>query len=199
MDDLQAGYASVFPQDNAEEPGSTCSEHGLDSSDKTHLLDLNEVEAWQQPNPYILHAYRPVSGSYLRSMASIVTLHNQTVNILSHLLGFLLFLGVCYHVLISLVTQYPTTTGEDIFVFGCFFAGALVCLGCSVGFHTLNNHSHAVYETWLCCDLMGILALTAGSWVPGVYYGYYCQANMARLFSLAVSTSCFARLVSDWL
>lgn len=37
-------------------------------------------------------------------------------------------------------------------------------------------------------DFLGMLCLVTGSWVPGVYYGFYCQRSVARFYLTLVST-----------
>ncbi|KAF4309332.1 ADIPOR-like receptor [Botryosphaeria dothidea] len=146
------------------------------------LLHFHELAPWQQDNQHILTAYRPLSYSYRHSILSIPNLHNQTVNIWTHLLGLLLFTYLAHHLWSALAPLYATATHEDVVVFACFFAGAFTCLSCSSAYHTFINHSEPIYERWLLLDFLGILCLIAGSWVPGVYYGFYCQKSDAKFY-----------------
>ncbi|POS82665.1 hypothetical protein EPUL_004488 [Erysiphe pulchra] len=50
-----------------------------------------ELPAWQQDNHYIRTGYRPASASFLKSFSSLGYLHNESVNIYSHLLGAIFF------------------------------------------------------------------------------------------------------------
>ncbi|KAL1648346.1 hypothetical protein SLS58_002099 [Diplodia intermedia] len=148
----------------------------------TTLMTYNDLAPWQQDNEYILTAYRPLSRSYARSILSIPSLHNQTVNIWTHLLGLVFFASLARHLWRTLAPLYATATHEDVVVFACFFAGCFCCLACSSAYHTFMNHSERVYERWLLLDFLGILCLIAGSWVPGVYYGFYCQRADAKFY-----------------
>jgi adiponectin receptor len=47
----------------------------------------HEIVTWQQDNHYIISGYRPQSNSYIKSYKSLGYLHNETVNIYTHLLG----------------------------------------------------------------------------------------------------------------
>lgn len=151
------------------------------------LLHFHELAPWQQDNQHILTAYRPLSYSYRHSILSIPNLHNQTINIWTHLLGLLLFTYLAHHLWSALAPLYATATHEDVVVFACFFAGAFTCLSCSSAYHTFINHSEPIYERWLLLDFLGILCLIAGSWVPGVYYGFYCQKSDAKFYLTLVS------------
>src|SRR4051812_20901269 len=47
----------------------------------------DDLPSWQQDNHYIHSGYRPASNSFKRSFASLGYLHNESVNIYSHLMG----------------------------------------------------------------------------------------------------------------
>lgn len=51
----------------------------------------HELAPWQQDNAYITSGYRPASNSYLKSWLSLLYIHNETVNIYTHLLGAVAF------------------------------------------------------------------------------------------------------------
>jgi len=151
------------------------------------LLDFNDVPPWQQDNKYILGGYRPLSNSYSKSLRSLLYLHNQTVNIYTHLLSFCFFVLLAYAIRDSLYGRYNTATHEDAMVFAAYFAGVFACFSLSSAYHTFSNHSKDICEQWLVLDFLGILCLIAGSWVPGVYYGFYCQRTVSRFYLILVS------------
>jgi hypothetical protein len=92
------------------------------------LLQFDELPPWQQDNHYILGKYRPESHSYFRCFQSLFYLHNESVNIHSHLLGAFLF----YFTSLSLYAfeRYNISTA-DVLAFSFFFVGAVVRLDSS--------------------------------------------------------------------
>lgn len=64
---------------------------------------------------------------------------------------------------------------QEKIVFGAFFAGAIICLGFSCLFHTLNCHSQFIGKLFSKLDYCGIALLIMGSFVPWLYYGFYCH------------------------
>lgn len=64
---------------------------------------------------------------------------------------------------------------QEKIVFGSFFAGAIICLGFSCMFHTLNCHSQFIGKLFSKLDYCGIALLIMGSFVPWLYYGFYCH------------------------
>ena len=64
---------------------------------KPVLLSFDELPEWHQDNEYIWHGYRPISGSAQVSFSSWSYLHNESVNIYSHLIpGITFLLGEWY-------------------------------------------------------------------------------------------------------
>lgn len=142
----------------------------------------NDVPKWLQDNHYVQSAYRPASDSYQKSAASLGYLHNQTVNIYTHLVGAALA-GITAIVLYAVVRpRYPMTTADDVLVFSCFFLGATACLGMSATYHTLSNHSESVAKFGNRLDYMGIVLLIWGSFVPSIYYGFSAEPGLVRLY-----------------
>jgi len=153
------------------------------------LLLLQQLPLWRQENPYILGSYRPLTGSYSECLRSLAQLHNETMNVYTHLLGLGFFIISAYTFAYSLYASFQTATYEDAIVFSSFFFGLFTCLISSAGFHTFLDHSKRIYDRWLLIDFLGILSLIAGSWVPGVYYGFYCQRQIVRFYLTMVRPS----------
>jgi adiponectin receptor len=63
----------------------------------------------------------------------------------------------------------------------------VVCLGMSATFHTLSNHSDTVAKWGNKLDYTGIVALIVGSYVPALYYGFFCLPNLMTAYLWVVS------------
>jgi adiponectin receptor len=149
--------------------------------DKLTIL-WHEINTWQQDNHYILSGYRPQSNSYRKSFKSLGYLHNESVNIYTHLLGAIAILIssiVLYQVLGS---RWDTATREDVWVFSCFFLGATACLSMSATFHTISNHSHEVARFGNQLDYAGIVFLIWGSFIPVLYYGFQSEPDLMKRY-----------------
>lgn len=163
--------------------------------ESTLLLAWDDLDEWRRDNAFIISGYRPTSNSYQGSFSSIFTLHNESVNIWTHLAGSILFtsLGALafyfYEKLIA--PRYASATWTDILVFGCFFAGAFLCLGMSATFHTLCNHSPEVAKWGNKLDYTGIVCLIIGSYMPALYYGFYCIPELMEIYLSTVSVFFF--------
>ena len=75
---------------------------------------------------------------------------------------------------------------EEKLVFMCFFAGAIVCMGLSFLYHTLCCHKDKkIGRLFIKFDYCGIAFLTVGSFVPWLYYAFYCD-RMPQIIYLSI-------------
>jgi adiponectin receptor len=164
--------------DNGTQVSSTA------ASSPRRVVARHEAPLWLQDNEYIHTGFRLPSYSYLGSFASLTYLHNETVNIYSHLIGAILLpgIGVLLQRYIIKSHRYKTAGRGDLIVFGIFFVGAIACLTMSATYHALSNHSPRVHDVWLRLDVSGIAVLTAATFVPGVYYGFYCEPLLQKIY-----------------
>ncbi len=151
------------------------------------LLRWNELPSWQQDNEFILTGYRPVSGSFQKSLSSLQHVHNEIVNIYSHLLGAVLFTILPIYVYARARNHHAAIQIGDIIGFATFFFGVILCFSLSASFHIMSNHSEKVAAYWNQFDYLGIVILIWGSTVPSVYYGFYCDPNLQNLYWAVVS------------
>lgn len=152
----------------------------------------HEIEHWQQDNHYIHSGYRAQSNSYAKSAGSLCYLHNETVNIYSHLLGAIAAILTSIVLYSTLGSRYDTASKEDVIVFACFFGGAAACLGMSATFHTLANHSQTVSRAYNRLDYLGIVFLIWGSFIPSLYYGFQEQPDLVRTYWTMITTIALA-------
>ena len=146
------------------------------------LLTWDNLPEWHRDNRFITSGYRNESHSTLTCLKSIFSIHNETVNIWTHLLPACLFL-LGQLLIQSLITHsYPEATALDRFVFACNMAAAILTLTLSSLYHTLMCHSAHVSNLWLRIDYLGILALILGSFFSGIYVGFYCEATLRNTY-----------------
>jgi len=147
---------------------------------------------WQRDNQFIVRGYRKASASYMQCIASLSYIHNETVNIYTHLLAslaFVLLAPAFYNTVIS-SHNYRQASKEDIYVFACFFAGAIFCLGMSATYHTISNHSEAVNKFGNKLDYLGIILMIWGGFIPSIYYGFGCHPQWINTYWTMVCVSC---------
>ncbi|KAI8771842.1 adiponectin receptor protein-like [Biomphalaria glabrata] len=151
---------------------------------------------WLKDNDFLLRGHRVPTNSFMACFKSIFRIHTETGNIWTHLLGMIAFLGIAAYFLTrpSVEIQW-----QEKAVFSAFFMGAILCLGFSWVFHTVYCHSERVGRFFNKLDYCGIALLTIGSFVPWLYYSFYCRLEpkityLALIFFLG--TICI--VVSMW-
>ncbi|KAH9909215.1 hemolysin III family channel protein [Xylariomycetidae sp. FL2044] len=167
------------------------------------LLLWDDLPAWRRDNAYITRGYRPPSSSIRRSLASgVLGLHNETVNVWTHLVGALLFplLGLYLYLKKNGGGGAGFADGRhnDALVLACFFGGAVACLGMSATYHALTNHSEAVARRGNKLDYTGIVLLIVGSYVPALYYGFSCHRRLMAAYLGAICVLGAACAVVSW-
>jgi len=147
-----------------------------------NLLTYNELEAWQQDNPHIHTGYRPTSQSTKACFVSWFYIHNETINIHTHLLCALLYLLAEEMFYIYIKYKYPSATIGDQLVFAFYLLAAAICLCLSALFHTLMNHSQRVSGLWLRLDFVGIIVVTLGDYGACVHMAFYCEKEVQIIY-----------------
>lgn len=115
--------------------------HVVDQSGS--LLTFDQLSPWRQDNHFILTHYRPTTKSFFACFQSLFYIHNESVNIYSHLVGAVLF----FFISMSLYAfERRSAAAGDVLAFSFFFLGAVACLSISAMFHMVSSHSPEVHE-----------------------------------------------------
>lgn len=174
---------------------------------KSALLAFDHLLDWQRDSHYIRRGYRPASNSFRKSFASVLQIHNETVNIWTHLVPACLFGSVLLLWLVMPVqsilseselldsawswkhmsNRYASASKTDLIMWLIFFTGAFLMFTGSWTYHTVSNHSPAVNKMWNKADYAGIVCMILGSFFPSVYYGYYCEPAKAQFYLTLLS------------
>ncbi|SMR54452.1 unnamed protein product [Zymoseptoria tritici ST99CH_3D1] len=141
------------------------------------LLSFADMPDWFQRdnNKWILHGYRPISGSVRISFRSWSYVHNESVNIYSHLIPAALFLFGEWGVQQYLTQRYPGVAAADRIAFSIFMVAAVTCLSLSATYHTLLNHSQHMEHVCLRLDMLGVVIFILGDLVLGIYVIFWCE------------------------
>jgi len=180
----RASSVSSFPTDNVRAAASRI---------ETMLFD--DLPECLQDNPYIRSGYRKINYSTASCLHSCTTLHNETLNIYTHLIPAILLAVYLISVQMKITQHFPEATILDRIVLGSNMLAAIVTFGLSASYHTLMSHSPDVSSLWLRIDYAGILTLILGSFFSGIYVGFYCLPTprtiywtMIVMLSLATAT-----------
>ncbi|XP_065180295.1 adiponectin receptor protein-like [Sycon ciliatum] len=147
---------------------------------KLGLLDYHRLPAWLQDNNYILTRYRPQLNSFKLCFRSIFSLHTETGNIWTHLIGWL---GFCCFVAYAYALPLHHLTWYDHGMFAVFLLGAFFCLLFSWVFHCLQCHSPKVFRICINFDYCGVAMLIMSSIIAWIYYAFYCKRTLRIVYT----------------
>jgi len=138
------------------------------------LLSFKEAPAYEQSNPYILTGYRGALSKW-EALKSVLALHNESLNIWTHVFGMVAVLAVLWNAWVEVLPSEPLVNQA------AFTISALVTLWTyfsSVIYHTLKCHSHDVYHCTLLMDYSGIISCVLGITSCLTYVGYRCYPTL---------------------
>lgn len=131
---------------------------------------FHELPDHMKDNDFIITGYRAYYSAK-QCFSSIFRVHNETMNIWTHLLGSFLH---CAMLLISFNLVPLNTPFFDKIIFVIFLCSATQCLLCSSAFHTFCAHKqYRTYQKFQIMDYCGISCLICGSFLTYLHYGFY--------------------------
>lgn len=158
------------------------------NAQRPKLLNFEDLPEWFQDNPSIRSAYRPISYSSWLSLKSLGYLHNESLNIYTHLVPAVAS-SIAQLFLQHMITKnFPEASLRDRFVFSINLFAITVTMALSTLYHTLINHSQYISCLWLRVDYIGILTLILGSFFSGVFVGFYCEPFLQRVYWTMIIT-----------
>merc|ERR1712066_995349 len=150
-------------------PSSVISQANCDMDKQTELLNVKDVPDYVKEIS-INTGYRSACLGYHGCIKSIFKLHNETVNIWTHLLGFVFFFclmvkdGVWPQEHIRDKTDYSATVLQLITYQACMLSSSL--------FHTMSCHD--TRTSWQRLDQSSILLALYGTYVRIIINNFQC-------------------------
>eukprot|EP00055_Hartaetosiga_balthica_P006986 m.23385 g.23385 ORF g.23385 m.23385 type:complete len:294 (-) comp5540_c0_seq2:131-1012(-) len=143
---------------------------------------FDQVPLHLQGNPYIFTGYRAFL-SFDDCVKTLFTIHNETVNVWTHVLGFIWAIWVLYW---SVFVYFPEHNGDfyDVLMTVLFLVGVIVCMTASAAYHLFLPQVEKVSLQWLQFDLLGITIGMLGAYFPGIYYGFYCFPSLLHVYAV---------------
>ncbi|KAI3406392.2 ARG2 [Candida oxycetoniae] len=173
----------VNPSQGVRQGQSKQAQAGDSPVGKKRLAYYHELDEWQQDNHYIKSGYVKGTSSYRESLKSLGYLHNETVNIYSHLLpSSISFWLILYYINFQLKIYDNYLGVWEKLNFLQFGAACTFCMFMSSVFHCLKSHSHKVSRFGNQLDYFGIVILITCSLVSIVLFSYYDKPLQKWIF-----------------
>ena len=139
----------------------------------TATLHYDQLPQWMKIDPYIRLGYRRQLNSFYECFKSLFYLHNEFVNIWSHLLPAIVY---CILVLKPDLYAFPSSfkvTTTDMVILRLHLLCTVCCLLFSALYHCTNSHSEHISRYFLKMDYLGILLGVMGTNSSAAYFGFY--------------------------
>ncbi|GAP93058.1 putative hemolysin-III channel protein Izh2 [Rosellinia necatrix] len=162
------------------------------SSLKPRVVGRAELPAWMQQCQFIERAYRTQQDSYRGCFKSLLYIHNETVNIWSHLV-----VGV-FFVAMATWAAFPSFHGgyafkrTDLLALQTYLLGASICCLFSAFYHCVSCHSEHVARRCLKLDYLGIASNITSTCVSATYFGLYGQPRLTNFYVTIILACGFA-------
>jgi len=151
-----------------------------------------ELPHWLRDNDFLWHMHRPQLPSFKDCFQSMFRVHTETGNIWTHFIGMLMVLMAMIYIFVgaNLSPKYALTYPRGWTEYGAFtsfFVGAFMCLMFSWLFHTCYCHSEKTNKLFSKLDYLGIAFMIVGSFIPCMYYGFYCNYTEKLTYIILIS------------
>ncbi|CAG9937392.1 unnamed protein product [Clonostachys rosea f. rosea IK726] len=132
---------------------------------KPKLLLASDMPSWYATNAFLRTGYRPVNGSVKLCFESLRHIHNETVNIYSHLIPAVIAIACNCFLHLYFHSRFPDARLADRLAVHIYLTTSIFCFG--------------IWNRW---DYAGIIVQTTGSFVSGVYMTFYCEPALRKLY-----------------
>ncbi|VDL71229.1 unnamed protein product [Nippostrongylus brasiliensis] len=145
-----------------------CHDHG-----SYRLITKDKLQPSMWINQYVIKHYRPTNMTNKMCAKSAFHWTNETINIWSHLLGFIYFTYCQYDMNMY---RIPMMGGhfQDHLILSVSVFGAQLCMLFSAVYHTFCCANEQKRQKFLKLDIFGISAGLLGMYLSGIYTAFFC-------------------------
>jgi adiponectin receptor len=203
MEDQHTDYVPVSPEDFIEDaimhPGAKKSTNqiivlhhketaeDIDEEKKAKIISLDKIGNYSNifiaVHPFIMHGYR-IRHTFKDCLVSIFKVHNETLNIWSHLLSFCLFVALTTLILMN----NPNASAGNKAMIIIYMIAAANCFICSSIYHTYNCYSNTIGMCVFKVDLFGIILQLCLATLAAQHFMFH-QFKVTRLVYTGIYVS----------
>ena len=149
-----------------------------------HILHYDQLPKWMKTDSNIKRGYRPQLSSFRDCFWSLFYFHNESINIWSHLLPAIFYLGLLLKLDLDTIHSGIKFRALDKAVFQLYVVCTLGCLLLSAIYHGTNSHSEYISRCFLKLDYLGIVLHIMGTNISSAYFGLYGNPLLQGLYML---------------
>ncbi|KAI4861527.1 hemolysin-III channel protein-like protein Izh2 [Hypoxylon rubiginosum] len=149
---------------------------------KSRVVRRVEVPVWMQQCPFIERAYRKQQDSFYGCFESLWYMHNESVNIWSHLIVGVFFLTMAIWAALPSLHGGYAFKRADLLGLQSYLVGAAICCLLSAFYHCVSCHSEHVSRRCLKLDYLGIACNITSTCVSATYFGLHEHPQLANFY-----------------
>ena len=133
----------------------------------------SESPAYQvDPDTFLEDGYRICFNTYSRAFRSLFMIHNETVNVWTHLIG-------AFAAAIAIFAARFILKEESVTIYPLLIHIISTAIGLSLSsiFHLLGCTSGEDFQFFQKLDYVGILIIASGTIISPLYYGFMCPEH----------------------
>ena len=186
----EAGQEAVTRSSNAiQNSAHVIAEAGQEAVTRSsnaiqYVLHYDQLPQWMKVDTHIKRGYRPQLGSYRHCFWSLFYLHNESINIWSHLLPAICYLALLLKLDVETIHSGIKIRAIDKAVFQLYVVCTVGCLLLSAIYHGTNSHSEHISRCFLKLDYLGIVLHVVGTNISAAYFGLHGHPLVQSLYIL---------------
>ncbi|CAF2136805.1 unnamed protein product [Brassica napus] len=158
---------------------------------RRQLMSFSELPDYMKDNEFILNYYR-ADWSIRDAFFSVFSFHNESLNVWTHLLGFILFVALTVANVMHHDKFFPVDAKSPGNVtrwpFFVFLGGSMFCLLSSSICHLFCCHSKELNLVLLRIDYTGISVMIITSFFPAMYYIFLCTPRWYVIYLTGITS-----------
>lgn len=172
-------------------------DHAIKRAQEHGLIRYEDLPHPWRVNPHITRGYR-FSTTKTEAVKSVFNVSNESVNIWSHAIGFLIIVAIAFHFYPNSI-NFSQSSNADVIFAAIFFFAACKCLICSCVWHTMSSIAEqSLMERFACVDYTGISVLIAASIMTTEWTALYCEPVSRWAYIISTALLGIGGVVFPW-
>lgn len=135
---------------------------------------MEEIPEWMRDNDLVLAQYRPQMG-VRQALRSLFSLHNETYNVWSHVVGLVLFVGLLAQWLLAPLPPFANPEPQRKWPLALYLAACCYVYVCSAAAHLFYVVSKRVCVMLWKLDHISIAVCCTAGFVPIIDAAFTCS------------------------
>eukprot|EP00736_Rhodelphis_marinus_P005841 Rmarinus@m.29315 len=158
------------------------------------IVHISQTPKWLRSLD-IHHGYR-VNHSVSQCITSLFSLHNETVNVWSHLVPGIVFIYLGVYEAHSAFWELENHKFRDAIILSIFLFSTSACMFFSAAYHLFCCVSESLFYKLRGLDFFGIFFACGGSFLSGTHFVFMCDEKLRDFYTTVLVLSLALAVIS---